>query len=112
MRKPWRRFGWLAVFSVLAAGATPVVLAEPLAGPFTVDSFADELDNDTSDGLCQTDANECTLRAAVMQANTTSGLGATILLPAGTYTLTRPATGPDDATSGDLNWRRRPAATQ
>jgi hypothetical protein len=38
-----------------------------------------------------------------MQANRTSGVGATIMLPAGVYKLTIPAAGTDDETTGDLN---------
>lgn len=59
---------------------------------FTVDSVADQIDDDTSDGICHTAAGTCTLRAAVMSANKASGAGATIMLPAGTYVLSRPAT--------------------
>ena len=58
------------------------------AGPsFTVDSVLDEIDDDTSDGVCHSAANHCTLRAAIMQANKITGPGVTISLPAGTYTL-------------------------
>ncbi len=39
-----------------------------------------------------------------MEANRSSGAGATISLPAGTYTLTIPASGSDDETNGDLNF--------
>ena len=38
-----------------------------------------------------------------MQANRTTGLGATILIPAGTYTLTIPFAGVDGEENGDLN---------
>jgi hypothetical protein len=38
-----------------------------------------------------------------MQANTIGGPGITILLPSGTYMLTRPITGTNGADSGDLN---------
>lgn len=70
---------------------------------FTVDSTLDGIDDDTSDGVCHTVANTCTLRAAVMQANRSSGDGATIMLPAGTFTLTRPAANSDGEDNGDLN---------
>jgi hypothetical protein len=43
------------------------------------------------------------LRAAIMQANVIPGPGVTIILPSGTYTLTRPPAGADGADSGDLN---------
>ena len=70
---------------------------------FTVDSIADQVDDDTSDGICHTAAGTCTLRAAVMSANKASGAGAKIMVPAGLYTLVRPATGADGDDSGDLN---------
>ena len=71
---------------------------------FSVDTVADLVDDDTSDGVCHTSANTCSLRAAIMQANKLSGpVATTILLPAGIYTLVRPATGADGDDNGDLN---------
>ncbi|MEO7064662.1 MAG: hypothetical protein ABI082_12935, partial [Dokdonella sp.] len=55
---------------------------------FTVNSTLDQVDDDTTDNVCHTAANTCTLRAAVMQANRAPTAGATIMLPAGVYTLT------------------------
>jgi len=79
------------------------VSAAPTAVTFTVNSTLDQADDLTIPGTCHTAANTCTLRAAVMQANRTTGLGATILIPAGTYTLTIPAAGADGEANGDLN---------
>lgn len=45
---------------------------------------------------------ECTLRAAIQQANATSGAD-TISIPAGTYTLTIPGAGENAAATGDLD---------
>ena len=70
---------------------------------FQVDSTLDEIDDDLLDGICHTDSGTCSLRAAIMQANLATGAGATILLPAGTYGLTRPIVGSDGPDSGDLN---------
>ena len=70
---------------------------------FQVNSTADQPDDDISDGICHTAAGTCTLRAAVMQANTFAAQGATILVPAGTYTLQRPVLGSDGDSEGDLN---------
>ncbi len=70
---------------------------------FTVNSVLDQPDDLTMPGICHTTAGTCTLRAAVMQANRSSGAGATILLPAGLYSLTIPAMGADGDESGDLN---------
>jgi CSLREA domain-containing protein len=77
--------------------------AAPALVTFTVNSALDQVDADTGDGLCLTAAGTCTLRAAIMQANTISGQGTEIILPAGTYTLTRPAAGANGPDSGDLN---------
>ncbi|MEO7063976.1 MAG: choice-of-anchor Q domain-containing protein, partial [Dokdonella sp.] len=57
----------------------------------------------TTDNVCHTAANTCTLRAAVMQANRAPTAGATIMLPAGVYTLTRLPVNDDGDDSGDLN---------
>ncbi|MEO7326684.1 MAG: choice-of-anchor Q domain-containing protein [Dokdonella sp.] len=70
---------------------------------FTVDSTLDQADDNVSDSVCHTAANTCTLRAAVMQANRASTAGATIMLPAGIYTLTRLPVNDDGDDSGDLN---------
>jgi predicted outer membrane repeat protein len=70
---------------------------------FNVNSIADTIDDDTSDGLCHTVDNTCTLRAATMSANKATGTGVIINLPAGIYTLIRPAAAPDGDDNGDIN---------
>ncbi len=68
---------------------------------FTVTSANDAVDSNPDDGLCDDGAGNCTLRAAIQQANAWPGPDA-ILLPAGTYTLT--IAGEDSAAaSGDLD---------
>jgi predicted outer membrane repeat protein len=69
---------------------------------FTVDSIADLPDKDVADGMCLTDSGTCTLRAAVMQADVIA-IDTTIILPTGTYVLSRPALGADEPDGGDLN---------
>jgi hypothetical protein len=76
----------LLVFALLA-------VPQAFAVTFTVNSTDDLPDDLTKPGICHTAINTCTLRAAVMQANRTSGAGATIIIPAGIYTLTIPAGG-------------------
>jgi len=82
-----------------------VLVRQVSAAPsFTVDSYLDEIDDDINDGMCHSAANHCTLRAAIMQANKISGPpSVTINLPPGTYTLSRPRTGPNGDDNGDLN---------
>lgn len=71
---------------------------------FNVDTTDDLVDADTSDGVCRTSANSCSLRAAIMQANQIGEPGlALIAVPAGTYVLTRAPNGTDGDASGDLN---------
>jgi hypothetical protein len=70
--------------------------ADP-ATVFTVDTVLDQIDDNTSDGNCHTATGNCSLRAAVMEAN--NGSGDTIVVPTGTYTLT--LTG-----NGDLELRQ------
>jgi len=90
----------LSLFATQAAGPRPVQTAQA-GSTFLVNSTADLPDGNVSDNLCLALNGKCTLRAAIMQANHTSGMD-TILLPAGTYTLTIP--GADDADQvGDLD---------
>ena len=66
-----------------------------------VNSTADVVDAVPGNGVCQTAAGACTLRAAIQESNALAGQN-TINLPAGTYPLTlRPRPGNDDA-SGSL----------
>ena len=57
-----------------------------LTDTFIVDTTIDAIDANPGDGVCDDGAGNCTLRAAIMEANAVSG-AATITLPAGTYTL-------------------------
>jgi hypothetical protein len=83
-------------------GLLLVVFVLPMvASTYTVNNTADLPDTDPVDGVCKTINNTCTLRAAIMQANFTGGAN-TIILPAGTYTLTRVGYD-DDAIVGDLD---------
>ena len=61
----------------------------PVAGTtFVVDSAENAMQSDATpgDGLCETNANECTLRAAIQESNALPGQD-TILLPSGVYTI-------------------------
>ena len=61
---------------------------------FSVDSTTDAVDAVPGDGVCATAATECTLRAAIMEANALPGPDA-IVVPAGTYVLSIPGTDED-----------------
>lgn len=100
-------------------GLLAVFLATPLVGlpgvaqaetVYTVDSTADRVDAAPGDGVCRDAVGACTLRAAVMEANSDAEADV-IVLPLGRFVLTMPPapwdngdpiTGTDPAT-GDLN---------
>jgi CSLREA domain-containing protein len=73
------------------------------AADFTVNTTADAVDVNPGDGICEVTATvgDCTLRAAVMEANALAGAD-TITLPAGLYTLT--ITGIDENPSAGEPW--------
>ena len=72
------------------------------AAMFVVNDTADAVDMTPADNLCLTAGGKCTLRAAVQQANALTGPD-TIMLPAGTYTLTISGRCEDTAATGDLD---------
>src|SRR2546425_997375 len=76
------------------------------ADTFTVNTPVDRSDADASDGVCDVDpatpGGQCTLRAAVQQANAIAG-PSTIEVPAGIYKLTIHGANEDGATTGDLD---------
>ncbi len=86
-------------------GIDTVVVAQSVAVStlvFTVGSTADQVDASVGDGVCLTASGQCTLRAAVQEANALPG-EQDIHLPAGTYTITRPGADEDAAVTGDLD---------
>lgn len=96
---PGKRLGPSAARAFFVALVMPALLLLLLwgalpasAATFTVDDPADSPDADTDDDVCADAAGACTLRAAVQQANALAGAD-TIVLPAGTYTLTLTAAG-------------------
>jgi CSLREA domain-containing protein len=84
------------LLAILLVGARPVA-----AATFFVDSTTDAVDAIPGDGLCATLATECTLRAAVQEANAFAGPDE-VALPAGTYSLTRAGI-ENAAMDGDLD---------
>lgn len=89
-----------AVLVLLLLGTFASGIAD--AAVFPVDSTADEEDASPGNGTCETLAGACTLRAAVQEANDLAGADS-ILLPAGTFTLTRAGADEDFAATGDLD---------
>ena len=72
------------------------------AANFAVNSSLDARDSNLSDGLCATAQNNCSLRAAIQQANALDG-NDVIELPAGEYLLTLTGANEDAAATGDLD---------
>lgn len=79
-----------------------VVAGPALAATFTVNSTADTVDVNPGNGICADAAGQCTMRAAIMEANALAG-DDTITLPPGTYTLTIPGVGENASATGDLD---------
>lgn len=69
---------------------------------FIVDSTADAVDTSAGDGLCETAATTCTLRAAVQEANALAG-DDTITIPPGIYKFSLAGNAEDLAATGDLD---------
>jgi len=92
------------VFAALLAGMSGLAVRSAAGADltFTVDSTADAMDADPGDDVCATAGGECTLRAAIMQANATPN-DDTVVVPAGTYTLSIEGRDEYDARTGDLN---------
>ncbi|MCB9461184.1 MAG: hypothetical protein H6670_16125 [Anaerolineaceae bacterium] len=82
--------------SVSSAGYTP---------DFTVDILLDTVDANPGDGICADASGQCTLRAAIMEANALD-FSVTIYAPAGTYNLTLAGMDEDLAATGDLDIRK------
>jgi CSLREA domain-containing protein len=76
------------------------------AETFTVNLITDVVDALLTDGICDTNlgtaGDQCSLRAAIQQANANAGAN-TIVLPGGTYVLTRAGTSENAAVTGDLD---------
>ena len=94
--------------TLFAALCCAVAAASAHAATFIVNSPMDAVDANPGDGICETAPQNriCTLRAAVMEANRTSGSTIDLrAVPGGVLTLALVATGIDDEGTGDLNIR-------
>jgi CSLREA domain-containing protein len=88
---------------VLHQGQTGPSTMAPLSDSvFTVNTMIDTVDVNPGDGICADSAGNCSLRAAVMEANAGPG-GSTIMLPQGVYALTIPGIDGSNASTGHLD---------
>lgn len=95
--KPKRLITGLMILLVLMIGTVQTAYA----ATFTVNSMTDAVDSNPGDSLCATASGECTLRAAIQEANALPGAD-TIILPAGVYLIAL-TTGADDFAFGDFD---------
>jgi CSLREA domain-containing protein len=98
-----RRLHILLLISLFGLGIPGIVLTYANSA-IAVTSTADAVDAVPGDGKCETAAASpvCTLRAAIQEANARIGADA-IILPPGTYTLTRAGINEQAAATGDLD---------
>ncbi|MCR9093857.1 MAG: SMP-30/gluconolactonase/LRE family protein [bacterium] len=87
---------------VVALDLTSFEVLQPFVNSFAVDSTIDAVDTLPGDGFCSTTAAECTLRAALQEANALAG-STEIVLGAGTHTLSIPGDDEDASATGDLD---------
>lgn len=97
---------FVAVFLMSGLLLTTPVQSARAAATFTVNSINDIVDANPGNGVCATSTNVCTLRAAVMEANSLAGADVIVLEPR-RYTLTidgnSSADNDDSSASGDLD---------
>jgi CSLREA domain-containing protein len=99
---------WLAVMIGIATigvvlFATQSTQAAPTVSTLNVNTTIDAIDDNAGNGICHTVANQCSLRAAIMEANKFT-TPVTINIPSGVYILSIPPITPTDGiTNGDLN---------
>jgi CSLREA domain-containing protein len=75
--------------------------ATPTPGIFVVNTTADTQDVNAGNGICADSNGQCSLRAAITEANALNNVSNTITLPAGTYTQTLVSANDDLNAGGD-----------
>ena len=92
-----------AIMVVLALAAVLRPSEASAQTTFTVNSVSDAIDVSPGDGTCGTAAGDCTLRAAVIEANSLPGDDTVAFGVLGTFALGRPGSGEDASLTGDLD---------
>ena len=64
---------WMAIVVIAAILSGPAAIAQAAAGKYTVKSTLDTSDANPGDNLCDDGAGNCTLRAAMEEANAHAG---------------------------------------
>jgi LPXTG-motif cell wall-anchored protein len=92
----------IAAAAALAATGLVVSTGPASAATLTVDVTTDSVDANPGDGTCADAVGDCSLRAAVQEANASAGSD-TISLGSETYELTLAGPGEDGSATGDLD---------
>lgn len=79
-----------------------LVIATPFFAQFSVNVLDDTPDANPGDGVCADGSGNCSLRAAIMEANALPGDN-DIILPNGEYVFTIAGSSEDNAATGDLD---------
>ena len=87
---------------LLGAISLLLAVAPAIAATFVVNDTTDAVDATPGDGSCASAGGLCTLRAAIQEANATTGTD-TITVPGGTYVLALVGQDEDSAATGDLD---------
>ncbi|HEX7255365.1 MAG TPA: right-handed parallel beta-helix repeat-containing protein [Gaiellaceae bacterium] len=104
VRRTSRRRIPLLCVAVAAVVAAALGLSAAMAAPpktFIVDDTADLVDASVGNGVCQTSAGTCTLRAATQEANAIAGADLILILP-GTYAIAIAPINENAANVGDF----------
>ena len=99
-----RRFNSTVFFQVFAAIIFAIALfsINAAAATFTVNTTADTQDAAPGNGICGDAGGQCSLRAAITEANALAGAD-TITLPGGTYTTTLVSANENANAGGDFD---------
>jgi CSLREA domain-containing protein len=89
-----------------ADAGTPVssLIAAP-AATFVVNTTTDAVDSSIGDGICRTAANQCSLRAAISEANFTAAADSITFSINGTFNITLSGTNENNNSRGDFDVR-------
>jgi CSLREA domain-containing protein len=87
---------WLLTVAPLPWPVPPV-----LGAVFTVNTTADTVDATPGDGMCADSSGNCSLRAAIMEANALSGPDTIVLQSGQTYTLSLDDMAGDENTAAE-----------
>jgi len=97
--RPWARaLGVMALAWLLTLAPLPWPVSPVMAATFTVNTTADTEDANPGDGVCADSSGNCSLRAAIMEANALPGPDTIVLQSGQTYTLSKDTDGGGHAT--------------